>query len=123
MKRNSGVIERPAVNASPLIFLARAELLDLLQLVSSEVIVPAPVLTEIQRRGPGDVTVRALADSPWLVVAQPPPTPPEIQAWALGHGESSVLSWALAHPGTEAIIDDLAARRCAAASTFLCAEP
>jgi predicted nucleic acid-binding protein len=32
----------------------------------------------------------------------------------LGPGESSVLAWAQTHPGSEAILDDLAARRCAA---------
>jgi predicted nucleic acid-binding protein len=33
----------------------------------------------------------------------------------LGPGESSVVAWAYSNPGSEAIIDDLAARRCAAA--------
>jgi predicted nucleic acid-binding protein len=36
-------------------------------------------------------------------------------AWDLGAGETAVLSLALAEPGIEAIIDDLAARRCAKA--------
>ena len=36
-----------------------------------------------------------------------------VQAWDLGPGESAVLSWAHQVPGTEAIVDDLAARRCA----------
>jgi predicted nucleic acid-binding protein len=31
----------------------------------------------------------------------------------VGPGESAVLAWAHAHPGSEAICDDLAARRCA----------
>ena len=43
------------------------------------------------------------------------PSPAQIQAWGLGPGESSVLAWAHSHPGSEAIIDDLAARRCAGA--------
>ncbi len=41
--------------------------------------------------------------------------PAVIQSWDLGAGESSVLTWAYAHRGTLAIVDDLAARRCAAA--------
>ena len=53
--------DRPAVDASPLIFLARARLLDLLQLVAAEVVVPAPVAAEIARRGPDDATAQALA--------------------------------------------------------------
>jgi predicted nucleic acid-binding protein len=108
------VAERPAANASPLIFLARAGLLDLLQLLSAEVIVTEAVATEIGRRGANDPTARAIAETAWLIVAQTPAIPPQIQAWGLGVGESSVLAWALAHPGAEAIVDDLAARRCAA---------
>ncbi len=33
--------------------------------------------------------------------------------WDLGPGESSVVAWALARPGSVVIIDDLQARRCA----------
>jgi predicted nucleic acid-binding protein len=109
------VAERPAVNASPLIFLAHAGLLDLLQLLSAQVVVPEEVATEIGRRGTDDPTARAIVDTDWLMVTQTSPVPPQIQTWGLGAGESSVLAWAHAHPDTEAIIDDLAARRCAAA--------
>jgi predicted nucleic acid-binding protein len=109
------VAERPAVNASPLIFLSKGNLLDLLKLAGEEVVVPAAVAGEIQKRGATDPTVQALAATSWLVVVETPPFPALIQSWDLGPGESSVLTWAHAHPGTEAIVDDLAARRCAAA--------
>jgi len=52
---------------------------------------------------------------PWIVRIDNPPIPRVIQAWDLGDSESAVLAWAYPHPGTEAIIDDLAGRRCAAA--------
>ena len=107
--------ERAVVNASPLIFLSRAGLLDLLQLLSSEIVVPEIVSAEIEIRGKDDPTAQAIANTAWLVVTQTPPVPTQIQSWGLGPGESSVLAWAHAHPGSEAIIDDLAARRCAAA--------
>lgn len=107
--------ERPAVNASPLIYLAHSGHLDLLRLAGENLVVPAAVAREITRRGPDDPTARALANTPWLNATETPPVPPQILAWDLGEGESSVLSWALAHPGTLAIVDDLAARRCAAA--------
>lgn len=107
--------ERAVVNASPLIFLSRAGLLDFLQLISSEIIVPQIVAAEIEVRGESDPTAQAIANTPWLVVAQTPSVPTQIQAWGLGPGESSVLAWAHAHSGSEAIIDDLAARRCASA--------
>lgn len=106
--------DRPAVNASPLIFLARSSLVDLLQVAGPQIVVPSPVAEEIDRRGSGDPTAAALARTSWLVVVDPPP-PPVIQAWDLGAGESAVITWAHTHPGTQAILDDLAGRRCAAA--------
>jgi predicted nucleic acid-binding protein len=105
--------DRAAVNASPLILLARGGLIQLLKLAGPEVVVPLPVAEEVRRRGASDPTVRALAENPWLAVSEIA-VPPLIQAWDLGPGESSVLAWAHAHPGTLAVIDDLAARRCAA---------
>ena len=107
--------ERPAVNASPLILLARADVLNLLQLVGPEVVVPASVAMEIQRREPTDPTARAMMNTLWLVIGETPSIPALIQAWDLGEGESSVLAWAYVYPGTLAIVDDLPARRCAAA--------
>jgi predicted nucleic acid-binding protein len=109
------VAESPAVNASPLIYLARAGLLDFLQLVAETVVVPAVVTDEIRRRGLTDITVQALQNTAWVVRIDNPPIPRIIQAWDLGDGESAVLAWAYTHPGTEAIVDDLAGRRCAAA--------
>ncbi len=103
----------PAVDASPLIFLTRANLLDLLQLVASEIAVPAPVAQEIQRRGPHDPAALALSTVPWLRVVEVPALSPAVQAWDLGRGESAVLSWCAARPGVDAIVDDLAARNCA----------
>lgn len=105
--------ERPAVNASPLILLARAGLLEFLQLASTRVVVPEAVAREIERRGPEDVTVIAIRTTPWLERVRAPKTPSSVEAWDLGEGESSVLAWAYAYPGTVAVIDDLAARRCA----------
>jgi predicted nucleic acid-binding protein len=109
------VAEPPVVNASPLIFLARAGLLDLLRLSAETVMVPTSVTTEIHRRGPDDITAQALQNTAWVVAVEDPPIPQLIQAWDLGAGESTVLAWAYTHSGTEAIIDDLAGRRCAAA--------
>jgi len=77
------VAERAVVNASPLIFLARAGLIDLLQLVSSEVIVPEAVASEIEVRGLSDPTAQALSHTSWLVVTQTPPIPAQIQAWRI----------------------------------------
>ncbi len=107
--------ELPSINASPLIYLSRAGLLDLLQVIAPEIVVPQTVAAEILRRGVADVTVLAIRQNDWLKITPTPPVPPEITAWSLGAGESAVLSWASANKNTEAIVDDLAARRCAAA--------
>lgn len=107
--------DQAVVNASPLIFLARGGMVELLQLVGEQVVVPLTVAEEIQRRGSQDITAQTLSRTPWLEVTETPPIPALIQAWDLGAGESSVLTWAQAHPEAEAILDDLAARRCAAA--------
>lgn len=105
----------PVVNASPLILLAKADLFDMLRLAGDKLVVPATVVSEIQRRGAADPTVQALAQAFWITTVPDPPIPVVIQAWDLGPGESAVLAWVYAHPGTEAILDDLPGRRCAAA--------
>jgi predicted nucleic acid-binding protein len=105
--------EIAVVNASPLICLSRAGLADLLQQAAQTIVVPAAVAREILARGPRDVTAATLASSTWLKQVDVPAIPPGILAWDLGDGESSVLAWALAHPGTRAVIDDLEGRRCA----------
>lgn len=109
------MIETSVINASPLIYLSRANLLNLLQTISSEIIIPQPVADEILQRGSSDVTAQAIRQNDWLQVVPPPSIPPKITSWSLGLGESSVLALALENAKTEAVIDDLAARRCAAA--------
>jgi predicted nucleic acid-binding protein len=73
------------------------------------------VADEINRHGERDVTAQALAATDWIDIVDALPIPALIRAWDLGDGESSVLAWGRAHAETELIIDDLAARRCAAA--------
>jgi predicted nucleic acid-binding protein len=105
----------PVVNASPLIYLSKAGLITLLQLLHSEIFVPEKVATEILQRGKSDISAKTIEETSWLRVIETPDVPSIIQSWDLGVGESSVLTWAYANPKTEAVIDDLAARRCAAA--------
>ena len=103
------------VNASPVIFLAKAGLLHFLPLAGGRVIVPAAVAMEIRRREASDLTVQALAQTEWLEIVETPPVPPLIQAWDLGPGEASVLAYAYDKQGTVVVMDDLAGRRCAEA--------
>jgi predicted nucleic acid-binding protein len=107
-------VGEPAVtNASPLISPRTRRLRGLASVTGDRVLVPEPVAREIRARGPQDITARALESTQWLQIVDPPEVPAFIQAWDLGPGESAVLAWAYAHVGAEAIIDDLAARRCA----------
>lgn len=107
------MIETAVANASPLIYLARTNFLHLLQLAAPEIHVPEAVATEIETRGPSDPAARALAETPWLRQVEATSVPDEVLAWDLGPGESAVITWALAHPGCIAVIDDLEGRRCA----------
>ena len=100
------------VNASPLIVLAKAGHLGLLQAVSSRVLIPEPVTAEILAGPPDDPARRAL-EGGWGVRIPGPATPASILQWCLGAGESSVLAAALGIPGSEAALDDADARSCA----------
>jgi predicted nucleic acid-binding protein len=110
----SWIVTEPAVvNASPLIFLSNAGLIELIQLAGTPLFIPKAVIEEIEKFGPSDPTVLAVKQSNLFTVVDPEPTPPIIERWDLGVGETSVLTWAYNHSGTVAILDDLAARRCA----------
>ena len=71
------------------------------------------------RRDTRHVSARAIHDTEWLTVHPAATIPAAIVAWRLGAGEASVLALAAEHPGTEAIVDDLAGRRCAASLNIL----
>ncbi len=101
------------IDASPLIFLSRSGHLELLQSFAEQVWVPMPVATEIQQRGQQDISAQAIDNTAWLLTKPVPTMPNSITEWRLGAGESAVLALALEH-GIEAIIDDLAGRKCAA---------
>jgi predicted nucleic acid-binding protein len=101
------------VDTSPIITLTRAGWIDLLRAGVERVVIPAAVAAEIRRRGPEDPAVAALSESAWLEVVDSVPIDDRIADCNLDPGESAVLTWTLAHPNREAILDDQAARRCA----------
>lgn len=102
-------------NASPLIVLAKAGLVDLLTELSPGARVPRAVADEVSR-----VADRADPARLWLTrnaaLVSPSPSPSSfVMAWDLGAGESSVISLVESLPGSIAVLDDLAGRRCAQA--------
>lgn len=103
----------PVINTSPLIFLTKGGYLNLLKILSPIVIVPQAVATEIKAYGANDLTYQQLNQTDWLEVKSVASVPTIIQNWDLGMGESEVLAWGYLNQGTEIILDDGAARRCA----------
>jgi predicted nucleic acid-binding protein len=70
-------------------------------------------MREIGAHGATDPAVIAVGAAPWIQVVPDPSIPKPIVDWGLDADESAVLALALEHPGSQAILDDLAARRCA----------
>ena len=101
------------VNASPLIFLARIDRLDLLVSLAKLLVVPEAVIREIQAGSDRDGTADQLKALPSIFRVDDRPLPERIRLWDLGAGESQVLAHGLERPGSEVVLDDLAARRCA----------
>lgn len=103
----------PVINTSPLIHLGDAGRLDLLRDLFGGVFVPSVVRDELLAKGDGDRAAREFSTATWVRIIDIEDIPPSIVAWDLGAGESAVLTHALREPNTEAIVDDLSARRCA----------
>ena len=101
------------IDASPLILLSRIGRLDLLLNLERRLVVPVPVLLEVRAKGDQDPTVQAVGRASYLEEVPALPIPEPIRRWDLGRGEASALAWAMEHPGTLALLDDLEGRRCA----------
>jgi predicted nucleic acid-binding protein len=101
------------LNASPTIVMAKVGQLNLLKSLPEKVILPKAVANEIKAGPENDVARSAVEDGFFHIIETPRPSP-ELVAWDLGAGETSVISYAIENPGWIAIIDDGAARRCAA---------
>lgn len=108
---------RRVVNASPIIFLDRLGLLDLLNEPGVDVLVPAPVLEELGGRDTDDPAVIQVRSSTWIRVMPAPPIPDVLRPFPLDRGEAAVIALALNDrvEETQVVLDDLAARRCAKA--------
>ena len=104
-------------NASPLIVLAKAGLLDDCVGLGDPCIVPQAVVDEICRvddaLDPARVWLERAGTQ--MNVVPTPPLSAFLAGWDLGAGESAVISLTAAQAGAVAVLDDLAARRCAQA--------
>lgn len=101
-------------NASPLILLHRIGHLSLLTELSDSLVIPHGVIEEVMPYEDDTQGWEAFFGSPKVLkVDSAIAIEPQIAGWDIGNGESEVLSWAVKHPGYEAILDDLEARKCA----------
>ncbi len=105
-------IEKVVVNSSPLIVLFRSGQAELLPQLFKSIIVPDQVYQEIVVEGPLDEVKRMLPNASWYSRMEVKISL-KVAAWNLGEGESSVFSLASQKPEYRAVVDDLAARRCA----------
>lgn len=101
------------VNASPLILLVKTGFERLLWELSSELVIPRGVATEIAQGPPDDPARRWLDGTGMAFIRDDFPAPADIVAWDLGAGETAVLAWAVRDRGFEAVLDDRDARNCA----------
>jgi predicted nucleic acid-binding protein len=105
--------ERAVVNASPLIALMGIGQEGLLPELFTEVMVPTAVLREIRAGLDKDPNAARLDSLDWMRPVSVGEIPESILGWTLGRGESEVLTHAAETVGAWAVLDDLAARRCA----------
>ena len=105
-------IEAVVINASPLITLFRSGQADILPRMFKRIVVPQAVWREVVSDAWDDAAARELRQQTWPVL-EDVESSPRVAAWALGAGETAVLSYALANQPLRAVIDDMDARRCA----------
>jgi len=103
------------LNSSPIIVLAKTSLIWIVRELSTDFVVPAAVAREINHGSEWDPAKRWLDEEGREYVRDIGDVDSIVLPWKLGRGESEVISWASRHPRYEAIMDDRAARRCAAA--------
>ncbi len=97
---------RWVVDASPLIFLAKLDRLDLLRRSAEEICVPPTVLVEVQAWTDSSATIVEQATDDWLQVVSP-----RLGVPAAGTGEVAATALALDLKADRVVLDDLAARR------------
>jgi predicted nucleic acid-binding protein len=104
------VADRWVINASPVILLAKAEVIRFLPLLCDELVIPAGVVGEVQNIRITDVASAWLAGEGVKFIRPSPEIHPALANWRGGNGEAEVISWALRNHGFKAILDDRRAR-------------
>ena len=103
------------VDTSSVVLLSAADRLDILRCAGDRIVVPDAVATELQVLEGEHVPGAELGSIDWVETVADPDLPSTVLAWDLGPGESAVVALAASEQSATAVLDDLAARRCAAA--------
>ena len=101
------------INASPVILLAKVGLVELVPVLASPLVIPQPVADEILSVEGEDAAVRWLKGAGKQFVCAPVAELNELSGFGIGAGERAVISWAKAHRGFAAVMDDQEARAAA----------
>jgi predicted nucleic acid-binding protein len=104
------VAEHWVINASPVILLAKADLIQFVPSVAQTLVVPEPVAAEIQQCREVDAAVKWLEEVGRKFVCAPASEIDQLINTGIGPAERSVISWAAANPGFVAVLDDSEAR-------------
>ncbi len=104
------------LNTSPLLYLYRADALDVLAHVFGECWTTGHVLNELEQGGLQGFSVPSAKELPMVAIRETDHLPDEWLALDLGRGEVSVMALALQHRDRVVVLDDLLARRIAAAA-------
>ncbi len=102
------------VNASPLILFSRIGRLDLIERLAPAILVPDAVIEEVRAGQDKDRTAKAALEWAAKYRVEDVAVITSIEHWDLGPGESQVIAHCI-EGSRWAVLDDCAARRCAAA--------
>ena len=102
--------DRWVLNASPVILLAKAEVIHLVPRLCEELVIPAGVISEVRSGVAADAGRSWLAGAGLQFVQTAPPIPAALANWHGGAGEAEVMAWAMSQPGFTAVLDDRKAR-------------
>src|ERR1700674_1213272 len=105
--RSCGVNEsRIVISASPLIFLAAIDALELLPRLVDQVLLPEAVLGEVLAKAEPRLSLQILSSTAWVRIEPDVAVPEEVASWDLGAGETQVLAFGRSRGGVELVLDD-----------------
>jgi predicted nucleic acid-binding protein len=107
------VSEAWVINASPVILLAKAGLIKHLSTLANPLVIPEPVVAEINLHREEDAAVEWLRHEGQEFVQPAVSELLVLSSYGIGAGERSVISWAVANQGFTAVLDDYEARKAA----------